>query len=124
MRAAHSPLNASIYRGLCDRGPDSLFYRSRFVGGVFKESHSGGGGWLRGQGISEDRIAAYKARAVLDQGWKDTDLLFHRQNVEIPVYNAGGWHDIYAEGSLYNDLYLQNEGRDAGMQPAVNKNYL
>jgi uncharacterized protein len=88
--------------------PDSLFYRSRFVGGVFKESHSGG--WLRGQGISEERIAAYKARAVLDQGWIDSDFLFHRQNVEIPVYNVGGWHDIYAEGSLYNYLYLQNEG--------------
>ncbi|MDA1370205.1 MAG: CocE/NonD family hydrolase [Proteobacteria bacterium] len=91
--------------------PDSLFYRSRFVGGVFKESHSGG--WLRGQGISEDRIAAYKARAVLDQGWMDTDFLFHRENVEIPVYNVGGWHDIYAEGSLYNYLYLQNAGNAA-----------
>lgn len=88
--------------------PDSLFYRSRFVGGVFKESHSGG--WLRGQGISEERIAAYKARAVLDQGWIDTDFLFHRENVEIPIYNVGGWHDIYAEGSLFNYLYLQNEG--------------
>ena len=91
--------------------PDSLFYRSRFVGGVFKESHSGG--WLRGQGISEERIAAYKARAVLDQGWLDTDFLFHRENVEIPIYNVGGWHDIYAEGSLYNYLYLQNEGNEA-----------
>jgi putative CocE/NonD family hydrolase len=90
--------------------PDSLFYRSRFVGGVFKESHSGG--WLRGQGISEERIAAYKARAVLDQGWIDTDFLFHRQNVEIPIYNVGGWHDIYAEGSLYNYQYLQNEGNE------------
>ena len=90
--------------------PDSLFYRSRFVGGVFKESHSGG--WLRGQGVSEEAISAYKARAVLDQGWLDTDFLFHRENVQIPVYNVGGWHDIYAEGSLYNYLYLQNEGRE------------
>ncbi|MEX2470071.1 MAG: CocE/NonD family hydrolase [Pseudohongiellaceae bacterium] len=91
--------------------PDSLFYRSRFVGGVFKESHSGG--WLRGQGISEERIAAYRSRAMLDQGWIDTDFLFHRHNVQIPVYNVGGWHDIYAEGSLYNYLYLQNEGHEA-----------
>ncbi|OFE12707.1 hypothetical protein PHACT_05770 [Pseudohongiella acticola] len=88
--------------------PDSLFYRSRFVGGVFKESHSGG--WLRGQGVSEDAINAYKARAVLDEQWRATDFLFHRDNVEIPVYNVGGWHDIYAEGSLHNFVYLQNEG--------------
>lgn len=91
--------------------PDSLFYRSRFVNGVFKESHSGG--WLRGQGISEEAIAAYQARAVLDQGWIDTDFLFHRENVQIPVYNVGGWHDIYAEGSLYNYQYLQHDGNPA-----------
>lgn len=90
--------------------PDSLFYRSRFVGGVFKESHSGG--WLRGQGISEEKIAQYKARAVLDQGWLDTDFLFHRQNVQIPIFNTGGWHDIYAEGSLYNYQYLQHDGNE------------
>lgn len=91
--------------------PDSLFYRSRFVGGVFKESHSGG--WLRGQGISEEKIAEYRARAVLDQGWLDSDFLFHRQNVQIPIYNVGGWHDIYAEGSLFNYQYLQHEGNEA-----------
>jgi predicted acyl esterase len=91
--------------------PDSLFYRSRFVGGVFKESHSGG--WLRGQGVSEDMINAYRARAVLDEQWRATDFLFHRQNVQIPVYNVGGWHDIYAEGSLFNFVYLQNEGHPA-----------
>ncbi len=91
--------------------PDSLFYRSRFVGGVFKESHSGG--WLRGQGVSEDVINAYRARAVLDDQWRATDFLFHRHNVQIPVYNVGGWHDIYAEGSLYNFVYLQSEGHPA-----------
>ncbi|TFH74881.1 CocE/NonD family hydrolase [Gammaproteobacteria bacterium LSUCC0112] len=91
--------------------PDSLFYRSRFVGGVFKESHSGG--WLRGQGVSEDMINAYRARAVLDEQWRATDFMFHRHNVQIPVYNVGGWHDIYAEGSLFNFVYLQNEGHPA-----------
>jgi len=91
--------------------PDSLFYRSRFVGGVFKESHSGG--WLRGQGVSEEVINAYRARAVLDDQWRATDFLFHRENVQIPIYNVGGWHDIYAEGSLHNFVYLQNEGHPA-----------
>lgn len=96
--------------------PDSLFYRSRFVGGVFKESHSGG--WLRGQGLSEEQIAAYKARAVLDDRWRESDFLFHRDNVEIPVYNVGGWHDIYADGTVSNFTYLQNEGnvRASGKQ--------
>ncbi len=88
--------------------PDSLFSRSRFINGVFKESHSGG--WLRGQGVSEQDIAAYRARAVLDQRWRDTDFVFHRHNVQIPVYNVGGWHDIYAEGTVDNFVYLQYQG--------------
>jgi uncharacterized protein len=90
--------------------PDSLYARSRFIGGAFKESHSGG--WLRGQGISEEKIAEYRQRAVLDQRTKDTDFLFHRENVRIPIYNVGGWHDIFTEGTLSNFVYLQNESRE------------
>ncbi len=90
--------------------PDSLYYRSRFVGGAFKESHSAG--WLRAQGLGPDKIGEYRRRAVLDQRTKDTDFLFHRQGVRIPVYNVGGWYDIFAEGTLSNFVYLQNEGRD------------
>jgi uncharacterized protein len=89
--------------------PDSLYLRSRFVGGAFKESHSAG--WLRAQGLGPDRIAEYRRRAYLDQRTKDTDFLFHRQDVRIPIYNVGGWHDIFAEGTLSNFAYLQDEGR-------------
>jgi predicted acyl esterase len=90
--------------------PDSLYYRSRFVGGAFKESHSAG--WLRAQGLGPDRIAEYRRRACLDQRTKDTDFLFHRQNVRVPIFNVGGWHDIFAGGTLSDFVYLQNEGRD------------
>jgi predicted acyl esterase len=90
--------------------PDSLYMRSRFVGGAFKESHSAG--WLRGQNLSEDKIAEYRQRAYLDQRTKNTDFLFHRQDVRIPIFNVGGWHDIFAEGTLSNFVYLQNEGHE------------
>jgi predicted acyl esterase len=90
--------------------PDSLYYRSRFVGGAFKESHSAG--WLRAQGLSSEKIGEYHRRACLDQRTKDTDFLFHRQNVRIPMFNVGGWHDIFAEGTLNDFVYLQNEGRE------------
>jgi uncharacterized protein len=90
--------------------PDSLYLRSRFVGGAFKESHSGG--WLRAQGLSPEKIAEYRQRAYLDQRTKNTDFLFYRQNVRVPIFNVGGWHDIFAEGTLSNFAYLQNEGRE------------
>jgi len=90
--------------------PDSLYMRSRFVGGAFKESHSGG--WLRAQNLSEDKINEYRRRACLDQRTKNTDFLFFRQNVRIPIFNVGGWHDIFAEGTVSNFVYLQNEGHE------------
>jgi predicted acyl esterase len=90
--------------------PDSLYYRSRFVGGAFKESHSGG--WLRAQNLSPEKITEYRQRATLDQRTKNTDFLFHRQDVRIPIFNIGGWHDIFAEGTVSNFVYLQNEGHD------------
>jgi predicted acyl esterase len=90
--------------------PDSLYLRSRIVGGAFTESHSGA--WLRAVGLSEDKIREYRRRDYLDQRTKDTDFLFHRQDVRIPIFNSGGWYDIFSEGTLSNFVYLQNEGRE------------
>ena len=87
--------------------PEGLFHQSRFIGGVFKESHAGG--WMKRQGAG-DQIPAMLKRVVLDDHWKAVDFLYHRHKVDIPMYNVGGWYDIFAEGNLKNFMYLQNEG--------------
>ncbi len=88
--------------------PHSLFYEGRFIGGVFKEADTGN--WMRRQGVSEEDINAYKKRVVLDDRWKRTDLVFHRTNIRIPMYNAGGWYDLFCYGSVTNFHFLQDEG--------------
>ena len=90
--------------------PRSLFYEGRFIGGVFKEADTGG--WMRSQGVDEKEIALYEQRVILDQRWKDTDLIFHRHNIDIPVYNAGGWYDLFGYGTVTNFQYLQKWGRE------------
>lgn len=90
--------------------PQSLFYEGRFVGGVFKEADTGN--WMRGQGVSEEGVRAYKKRVVLDERWRETDLVFHLHNVEIPIYNVGGWYDLFLNGNVSNFMYLQSWGRD------------
>ena len=87
--------------------PESLFHQSRFIGGVFKESHAGG--WMRRQGAG-DQIPAMLKRVVMDDHWKAIDFIHHRHKIKIPMYNVGGWYDIFAEGNLKNFMYLQNEG--------------
>ncbi len=88
--------------------PHSLFYEGRFIGGVFKEADTGN--WMRRQGVGEEAIREYKKRVILDDRWLETDLVFHRDKIQIPIYNAGGWYDLFSLGSVSNFQYLQNEG--------------
>ncbi len=88
--------------------PHSLFYEGRFIGGVFKEADTGN--WMRRQGVGEEAIRAYKKRVILDDRWLETDLVFHREKIQIPIYNAGGWYDLFSLGSVSNFQYLQHDG--------------
>ncbi|MEX2583283.1 MAG: CocE/NonD family hydrolase [Gemmatimonadota bacterium] len=88
--------------------PRSNLYEARFINGLFKEADTGN--WMRGQGVSEEEVNLYKKRVVEDQRWRDTDLIFHRHRIDIPIYNAGGWYDLFSYGTVMNFQYLQNWG--------------
>lgn len=90
--------------------PRSLLMERAFIGGIFKEYHMES--WLGGQGVSDEFIDEYRKRVVEDQRWRDTDLLWHRHNIDIPIYNAGGWYDLFSYGTVMNFQYLQNWGRE------------
>ncbi|HVR30009.1 MAG TPA: CocE/NonD family hydrolase, partial [Thermoanaerobaculia bacterium] len=90
--------------------PQSLFYEGRFIGGVFKEADTGN--WMRRQGVSEAEVTGYRKRVVLDQRWEASDLVFHRHRIQIPIYNVGGWYDLFSSGNVGNFRYLQEWGRE------------
>ena len=89
--------------------PESLFDESYFMGGVFREHFRGNFMRLTG---AEDQIPIMKSRAVLDEKWKQTDFVFHRHKVNIPIYNVGGWYDMFAKGAINNFVQLQYHGRE------------
>ena len=89
--------------------PESLFEEARFVGGVFKEADTSN--WLSARGLSEAQIEAYRRRPTLDQRWLETDFIFRRHRVQIPIYNLGGWYDLFLKGTIDNYRYLQDWGR-------------
>ena len=89
--------------------PASLFFEGRFIGGLFKKADTGN--WMRRQGVSEESIAAYKRRVVLDERWQQMDFTFRRHAVDIPIYNVGGWYDLFLQGNVTNFRYLQEWGR-------------
>lgn len=87
--------------------PHSMFNDSSYINGVFKEADISN--WMNGQGAA-DQLADVRSRPLMDQKWKDTDLPYRLPNVKIPMYNVGGWYDIFCEGNLKNFMFLQNQG--------------
>jgi predicted acyl esterase len=88
---------------------NSLFYQTYFQGGVFREDLAGG--WLTAIGVGE-QVPGFRARPVMDERWKKTDLVHHIQNIDIPMYNVVGWYDIFQQGGLDNFMALQYAGAD------------
>ena len=87
--------------------PNSTFDTS-FLGGVPKDKDNTE--WLRDQKVAEQVIEA-------DQAQVERSVFHDRQGpgeelkyVRIPMYNVGGWYDIFNTGSVYNFTYLQNRG--------------
>jgi len=88
--------------------PSSRF-KYTFFNGVFKEADSGN--WLRRQGVEESVINATKARVTWSAYWALSDIESLRRNIDIPMFNVGGWYDIFSEGAIGNFSYLQNHGQ-------------
>ena len=87
---------------------ESLFDESYFNGGVFREHFRGN--FMRLQG-KEDQIPIMKSRAIMDEQWKATDLIHHRRSIVVPMFNLGGWYDMFAKGEVGNFVYLQSHGQ-------------
>ena len=87
--------------------PTSLTAAS-FIGGAFKQKDSGD--WSRDQGIAEDVIAKRAANYPSTAEYAALDIQRNAEFIDIPIYNLGGWYDIFNEGNVRNFMYLQHYG--------------
>ncbi len=87
--------------------PTSLTTAS-FIGGAFKQKDVGD--WSRDQGISEEVIAQRAASYPSTAEAAALDIQRNASFIDIPIYNYGGWYDIFNEGSVRNFMYLQHHG--------------
>ncbi|HZZ37350.1 MAG TPA: CocE/NonD family hydrolase [Caulobacteraceae bacterium] len=79
-----------------------------FMGGVLKEKDTVG--WLQGQGVSDKVIDSIRARVISNVEADRGDMSQGLKYIRIPIYNVGGWYDIFDSGNTYNFSYLQNHG--------------
>ena len=82
--------------------------QNSFMGGVLKEKDTVG--WLKGQGAPEDVLDRQRSRVTDDVSWNRTAMSTNRKYIRIPMFNVGGWYDIFNHGNISNFEYLQNEG--------------
>jgi predicted acyl esterase len=83
-------------------------FRTSFLGGVPEDKDLVG--WMHSQGVADDVIAAFQARATRnvfsDRAGPGTAIKY----IDIPIWNVGGWYDIFNTGSVENFVTLQNHG--------------
>jgi predicted acyl esterase len=86
-----------------------------YMGGVYRKEMNDG--WLRGQGKA-DQIADTISKTIADPYWDWRDIVSQHPKITIPMYNVGGWYDIFAQGNIDNFTGLQQSGggRAAGNQ--------
>jgi uncharacterized protein len=89
--------------------PHSMMNESTFIGGIFKEADVGN--WMRRQGAG-DQVAERKRTVLLDDYWKGRDLPFLLDRIDVPVYNLGGWYDLFSNGNVSNFVFLQYRGAE------------
>lgn len=82
--------------------------QNSYMGGVLKEKDVIG--WQKQQGVSEDVLNEARRRVQDDVFWNRTAMSENRKYIQIPIYNVGGWYDIFNHGNLSNFSYLQNQG--------------
>jgi hypothetical protein len=87
--------------------PHSMLNESTFIGGIFKEADVGN--WMRRQGAG-DQVAERKRTVLLDAYWRGRDLPFLLDAIDIPIFNVGGWYDLFSNGNVSNFVYLQERG--------------
>ena len=80
-----------------------------YMGGVLKEKDThrlaeGAGGHRRGA------RPARAAGSTDDVFWNRDAMSTNRKYIKIPIYNVGGWYDIFNHGNISNFEYLQNQG--------------
>jgi len=87
--------------------PASAYQHAIYTGGVLRKE------------MNEQWLKAQNAMDVLNltfQHYKDDGYVhiregrLHWEKVRVPVYNWGGWYDIFGQGNIDNFVGLQNRG--------------
>ncbi|HKV04335.1 MAG TPA: CocE/NonD family hydrolase [Candidatus Acidoferrales bacterium] len=87
--------------------PSSAYSQTVFIGGAFRKEMNEG--WLKAQ-HDEAAIKDTLSHNVYDHFYDIREESRFWEKVTVPVYNQGGWYDIFEQGNINNFAGLQSEG--------------
>lgn len=88
--------------------PD-LYIHAIHQGGALRESLAVG--WSRQQKFNEETLQLFShTHRLYDSFWRVRSLKFVVHRVNAPAVHAGGWFDIFSQGTLDAFMMMQHEG--------------
>ncbi len=85
----------------------SIYSQSAFMGGAYRKELNDR--WLKSQN-ADSVIAETLKHNVYDGFYDSNEMSKHWHQIRIPVYNWGGWYDIFDQGNIDNFVGLQQTG--------------
>jgi predicted acyl esterase len=87
--------------------PSSAYQHAIYTGGVFRKEMNEQ--WLKSQNATD--VLNLTFQHYKDDGFVNIrEGRLHWEDVKVPVYNWGGWYDIFEQGNIDNFVGLQNHG--------------
>lgn len=85
----------------------SVYHQTAYIGGVYRKEMNDT--WLKRQ--NAEWVIAETLKHYLDDGAFDLNEIHkHWEKIRIPIYNWGGWYDIFSQGNIDNFVGLQQRG--------------
>ena len=85
----------------------SSYRYAGYPGGVFLKNMSEE--WLKRQGVPPNDVPRPIIKDYDDEARK-LDINYFYSKIDIPMYNIGGWYDIFLQGNIDNFTALQDRG--------------
>ena len=89
--------------------PASAYHHVIYTGGIFRREMNEG--WLKSQGAT-DALKDMFSHNRQDGYFDIREGRLHWGKVKVPVYNQGGWYDVFQQGNIDNFVGLQHQGGD------------
>ena len=96
-----------LVTGFVNVATGTRFIHSTYPGGVFLLNLNEE--WLRAQGVAPADVPRPIIRTYDDEARRQ-DMRYYYDKIKIPMYNVGGWYDIFLQGNIDAFVGLQEHG--------------